>query len=258
MKKKFLRLGAVLLCGALLGGCVRLPAPPPETTEPLLTPNPYTALDFDYKDGYLTCISGDSISGVDVSSYQGKIDWEAVHSDGFDFAMVRLGFRGWGDGSLHTDDRALENLDNAAEAGMMRGGYFFSQALTPEEAVEEAELALAILDGRRLELPIVCDWEMPGETARTAGMDGAALTECVKAFCEKIREAGYTPMIYFNLHFIDRYLYLEELRDYDFWFALYDSPMSCPVRVDMWQYTCTGLVSGIEGNVDLDLLLLYD
>lgn len=254
--RRFRRLFALLLCAALLGGC-RVPSQP-EPTVPTLTPNPYSAEDFDYKDGYLTCISGESLSGVDVSSHQGQIDWELVRGEGFSFAMIRLGYRGWGDGSLNVDTYALENLENAAAAGLQVGGYFFSQATSPEEAVEEAEFVLALLDGRKLDLPLVFDWEIPSDRARTKDVVSRTLTDCTKAFCRRIEAAGYQPMVYFNLYFMERYFYLEELSDYPFWFALYDSPMRCPIRVDMWQYSSTGVVPGIDGNVDLNLLLLYD
>lgn len=254
-KKRFLTAVLALL---LLCGCHSVAPAETVPTEPSLPENPYGPQDFTYQDGYLTCVAGDSVPGVDVSSHQGAIDWSAVREAGFQFAMIRIGYRGWGTGELRLDERAEENLTGARAAGMQVGCYFFSQAVSPEEAEEEAAYVLAFLKGQALELPIVFDWEIPDSSARTADMDGAAVTECTKAFCRRIRDAGYEPMVYFNLYFMERYLDLGELRDYKFWLALYDSPMSCPVRVDMWQYTANGIVPGIEASVDIDLLLPYE
>ena len=257
-------LAAALALLLLLSGChseaepTEVTTEPTETTGPTLPPNPYGPFDFSYENGYLTCISGESLSGVDVSAHQGEIRWNEVHDTGFQFAMIRIGYRGWGTGALCLDEWAEKNITGAKEAGMQVGCYFFSQATNPAEAVEEAEFVLSFLDGRAMELPIVFDWEVPDENARTAGMDGDGVTQCAKAFCERIRAAGYEPMIYFNFHFMEHYLDLFELQDYKFWFALYDAPMSCPIQVDMWQYTATGIVPGIDTAVDIDLLLTYE
>lgn len=229
-----------------------------ETTETVLPPNPYSVEDFGYEDGYLTCLSGASLTGIDVSSHQGKIQWDQVAGSGFSFAMVRLGYRGYsGEGRLVTDEWAQANLDGASQSGMQVGAYFFSQAISEEEAREEARLAIEILDGRPLDLPVVFDWEIPTDLSRTINVDADRLTAYAKAFCDEIQSAGYKPMIYFNPYFAERYLHLEELKDIPFWLASYGTALTFPHRVDMWQYTDTGVVSGIEGPVDIDMLLLY-
>ncbi len=223
---------------------------------PLLPPaNPYGAEDFAYDGDYLTCTAGESLLGVDVSYYQGDIDWTQVRAAGVDFAMVRLGYRGYRTGAMAEDTHAQANLDGAAAAGLRLGAYFYSQAVTPEEAVQEAQLALEILRGRELQLPIAFDWEYVGQDARTAAMDAATMRGIVRAFCDPVRAAGYEPMVYFNRDLSKRLFRLGELTEYDFWLAMYDQDMTFPFRVQMWQYTSHGTVPGIEGRVDLNLYL---
>ena len=175
-----------------------MPTADPEIpTEPIPEPekSPYGKLDFQYEGRYLGCIKADTIPGVDVSYYQGEIDWEKVKASGIEFAIIRLGYRGYGEeGKLAEDKMAYQNIEGALEAGLKVGIYFFSQAITVEEAVEEAEFVLKRIEKYDITMPIVYDWEYISEEARTAKMDRRTLTECYKAFCEKITEAGYTPM----------------------------------------------------------------
>lgn len=197
-----------------------------------------------------------SMTGVDVSSHQGEIDWDAVKADGIDFAMIRIGFRGYGaSGNLCEDDRGRENIENAAEAGLSVGVYFYSQATTPEEAVEEADFVLDILNDHDIEYPVVFDWENEPDIAmRTDGMNGDAITDCAVAFCEKIKNAGYIPAVYFNL--TDAYVRydLSRIKDYPFWYAQHEG--NAPLfyyQYTIWQYSDTGSVDGIDGNVDLNI-----
>lgn len=233
------------------------PTPDPEIpTEPVPEPekSPYGKLDFQYEGRYLGCIKADTIPGIDVSYYQGHIDWEKVKASGIEFAIIRLGYRGYGEeGKLAEDKMAFQNIEGALEAGLQVGIYFFSQAITVEEAVEEAEFVLKRIDKYDITMPIVYDWEFVSDEARTANMDRRTLTDCYKAFCEKITEAGYTPMAYFNSYQSRNLMYLTELEDYPFWLALYSDRMTYPYRFEMWQYTDSGKVPGIEGNVDINL-----
>ena len=138
------------------------------------------------------------------------------------------------------------------------GVYFYSQAISPEEAAEEARWCLDFLVGESLDLPVVYDWEWVGPEARTGGMDKASLTECAQIFCTAIEAAGFQPMIYFNSHVGRDLLDLEALSQYPFWLAQYKDQMNYPHQVDFWQYTETGTVPGIEGNVDIDLMFIYE
>ncbi len=234
--------------------------PSTESTAPTLIPNPYDAGDFGYADGFLTCLSGQSMLGIDVSSHQKIIDWPMVSADGIEFAMVRLGYRGWGNGEIVADELAQMNLQGAGDAGLKIGAYFYSQAISVEEAQEEAQFVLAQLGGRRLDLPVVFDWEIFSEAGRTAGVDSQTLSDCILAFCDAIQAGGYQPMIYFNLDVSTRLLDLVDLqqRGYPFWLAMYTDSMTYPYRVDMWQYSESGKVKGIEKPVDLNLYFVYD
>lgn len=194
-------------------------------------------------------------TGIDVSTYQNEIDWQAVAADGIDFAILRLGYRGYTEGGLFMDQSFAQNLQGALDAGLEVGVYFFSQAITPEEAEAEAAYILNAIAGRSISYPIAFDWETitPGSGARTDGLDSETLTRCAAAFCEKIKAAGYTPAVYFNQTLGYLHYDLRELTDYALWLAEYDSKPDFYYHFDLWQYSHTGQVAGIEGDVDLDL-----
>lgn len=194
-------------------------------------------------------------AGVDVSAWQGEIDWDAVARDGVSFAMIRAGYRGYTAGNLNVDSYFERNLNGAKDAGLDVGVYFYSQAITPQEAVEEAELVLELLDGEQLDLPIVFDWELPAsKNARTRGLSRDTLTACAEAFCETIADAGYDPMVYFYMSLGYEEYHLDELGDYPFWLAQYSSTPSFYYDYDIWQYTDKGVVEGIDGGVDMNLM----
>lgn len=230
-------------------------APSPTTKpEPTLGSNPYGPEDFGYdKNGYLTCLSGGSIPGIDVSSYQGKIDWPAVKAGGIEFVIIRAGYRGYTSGTLHADERALQNIADAKAAGLKVGAYFFSQAVSAEEAREEARFVLDLLEGVELDLPMVYDWEYISETARTGNMDPKTLTACMNAFCAEIDGSGFDPMVYFNVELTKTLLDVTKLTEYPLWLAMYSDQMTFPYKINFWQYSNTGRVPGIKGNVDLNL-----
>lgn len=235
---------------------------PTETETPTLPPpteNVFTPDDFDYDGDYLTCVTDESIRGVDVSSHQGDgVEWEKVREAGFEFAMLRVGFRGYGQsGVMKADQYAKSNYEKARAAGLKVGVYFFSQATTPEEAVEEAEFVLQLIEGWDLQMPVAYDWECLAEDYRTVGVDSRTLTDCTKAFCDRIRQAGYEPMVYFNPSQSRTQLILSELVDYKFWLAMYSEYMTYEYKVDMWQYTNQGSVPGIKGNADINLWFPY-
>ena len=227
-------------------------------TEPTLPPpeaNPYGPTDFQYDGRYLTCIAGASRLGIDVSAYQNEIDWTAVAEAGIRFVMIRVGYRGYETGELVMDEFAQQNYQGARAAGLDVGVYLFAQAISVEEAREEAEFLLDAIEGWEVALPVVYDWEYISEDARTGAVDKRMVTDCTVAFCEAVQKKDYTPMVYFNRHQAQDYLYLEELTDYPFWLAMYSDRMTYPYRVQMWQYTQTGRVPGIQGDVDINLWL---
>lgn len=232
---------------------------PEETVVPTIPPeiNPYYKRDFQFdSNNYLICTKQDSYPGVDVSSFQGEIDWKKVKNSGIRFAMVRLGYRGYGQaGNMVVDEYARKNLEGAQKAGLEVGAYFFSQATSIDEVDDEIFFFMQTLGDFELTMPIVLDWEYISDTARTAHVDARTLTDMQKHFCETMVNFGYTPMVYFNWHLADSTLYLSELEDYPFWLALYQNRMTYPFRVEMWQYTCTGRVPGIQGDVDINVYM---
>ena len=220
--------------------------------------NPYSPEDFITVGGYVTCTAGPTRRGIDVSTHQERIDWEKVRGAGFDFAFIRIGYRGYSVGEIFPDERARENLKNARAAGFDVGVYFYSQAIDIQEAREEAQWCLDFLAGEKLDLPVVYDWEYVSPSARTGGMDRETLTECAKTFCTAIENGGYQPMVYFNKHVSQDLLNLDALSEYPFWLAQYKDEMDYPHQVDFWQYTEEGSVPGIEGDVDIDLMFIYE
>ena len=233
------------------------PTEPPPTTLPPPEENPYGPLDFQYADGYLKLRKGESVTGIDVSAWQKVIDWEQVKEAGVEFAMIRMGYRGYETGSLNRDNYATANLDGAIAAGLDVGVYFFSQALTPEEAEEEAYFLLEQIEpyAAYITMPVVYDWEHVSDPdARTADMrDPDILTDCTLAFLQTVEAAGFEPMVYFNRTQSWKYLNLEVLKDYQFWLAAYTQRMEFPYKIKMWQYTNTGRVPGIEGDCDINV-----
>lgn len=193
-------------------------------------------------------------TGIDVSTHQKEIDWQAVAADGVEFAILRLGHRGYSEGGLFLDQTFERNLRGALDAGLEVGVYFFSQAVTPQEAEEEADYVLETLNGQKLDFPVAFDWEnISGDEARTDGLDGEAMTRCAAAFCKRIEDAGYRPAVYFNQ--TQGYLHydLRDLTDYELWLAEYDPAPNFYYHFDLWQYSHTGRVNGIQGDVDMDL-----
>lgn len=229
----------------------------PETTLPEPSANVFTPMDFAYEGDYLTCLTDESIRGIDISTFQKNVDFQKVKEAGFEFVMIRLGYRGSVQGLLFEDEWAQRHYQGAKAAGLKVGGYFFSQSISEEEAIEEANYAMQIVKGWELEMPIVYDWEFMSQEYRNAHVDARMLTDYTLAFCRTIEAAGYEAMVYFNPDQSQKKMYLQELTDYRFWLAMYTDEMDYPYKVDMWQYTCTGSVPGIEGNVDINLYFPY-
>lgn len=197
------------------------------------------------------------IHGIDVSYHQGAIDWDRVAADQVDFAIIRGAYRGYTVGSLNKDNSFDINVTGALRAGLEVGVYVFSQAITVEEALEEADFLLAMLEPYTITGPVVFDWEVIGrKDARTYGLDTQTVTAAALAFCKRVEEAGYTPMIYFNSYAGYVKYDLSQLTDYDFWFAQYRSQPDFYYNIRMWQYTSSGKVDGVSGNVDRNVRLL--
>jgi GH25 family lysozyme M1 (1,4-beta-N-acetylmuramidase) len=195
--------------------------------------------------------------GVDVSHHQGKINWKKVAKDGIDFAILRIGYRGYGQaGTLNPDKQFEANYKGAKAAGLDVGVYFFAQAINEEEAREEAEFVLELLGDRELDLPIVYDPEsILDDDARTDNVTGDQFTANSAEFCKTIREAGYEPMIYANMVWEAYELDLSKLSDIPIWYADYEVRPQTPYDFKIWQYTCQGKVAGITGGCDINIMM---
>lgn len=220
--------------------------------------NNYETEKFQEENGIITYQSPNARLGVDVSEYQGNIDWHAVKTFGVDFAILRVGYRGLTQGMLYKDAKFDQNFDSATSAGLFVGAYFFSQAVTEAEAVAEADFVIEALDGRKLAYPVIFDWELPNsgdhqENLRARGVTGEDATRFAIAFCERIKEAGLTPVIYTNKYQAYEFFDLSQWKDYDLWYAEYQKAPSMHYDFRLWQYTDKGEVPGIEGGVDLDI-----
>ena len=203
--------------------------------------------------------------GIDVSNHNGTIDWKTVKQDGVNFAFIRVGFRGYGTGAVVEDDKFKENITNALANNISCGVYFYSQAINENEAISEADFTVGKLQSygvlERLKLPIVIDTEFTDVgIGRADSLTREQRTKVVKAFAERIKQHGYTPMIYASRDFLYFSLNMNELSSYDVWLAHYtstDDPMNHQSNYNgpykVWQYTSKGRVNGISGNVDKNI-----
>ncbi len=215
----------------------------------------YTGYTYTHQSRFDDC---DKVYGVDVSFFQYQIDWNKVKADGIDFAIIRLGYRGYGSGGeLMLDTRFKENIKNAKAAGLEVGIYFYTQAITTAEAVEEAEYCINNLKGYTLDLPVYFDMEtVDWDVGRldSANLSVAQKTAICKAFCNRIKKAGYDAGIYSNPNWLYYYLNAAELEKlYPIWLANYTSYTYYDGEFSTWQYAYTGEVDGIPTNVDMNV-----
>lgn len=211
------------------------------------------------EEGELTYQEGNEIishKGIDVSKYQGNIDWRKVKNDGVEYAIIRVGVRGYKTGEIALDEKFEQNIKGAHAAGIKVGVYFFSQAISVEEAKEEADFVIEQLEPYRdfIDYPIVFDVEkVAAKNGRMNLLTKEERTEVTVAFCERIKESGYVPMIYGNLEMFGVLIDLEALEPYPKWFAYYDDSIYYPYDFKIWQYSAKGAVDGIKGEVDLNI-----
>ena len=191
--------------------------------------------------------------GIDVSKWNGDIDWDKVKADGVEFVMIRCGYRGTTMGSLIEDPNFLVNIRGAKAAGLDVGVYFFTQAINEVEAVEEASMVIALCEGYELDYPVMIDSEGAGGNGRADSLDVETRTKVCKAFCETIENAGYQAGVYASRSWYNANLEVNKLEKYRIWLAEYRSTPLYSGYYDMWQYTSKGKVDGIEGNVDLNI-----
>ena len=191
---------------------------------------------------------------IDVSSHNGEIDWNKVRESGVDGAMIRLGYRGYGDATIVEDECFQKNIAGAKNAGLKVGVYFFSQATTPEEAIEEAEYVTAKIWGRGVSLPVAFDMEPFMGNERFLNHDIKSKTEMADAFLNVISKFGYEPILYGNPTWLTNDVDISKLTEYPVWLAHYTFSTEWPYAFRMWQFTSQGRVNGISGDVDLNII----
>ena len=190
--------------------------------------------------------------GIDVSKFQGSIDWNAVKSDGITFAIIRCGYRGYGSGALVEDSTYRQNIQGAINAGLRVGVYFYSQAINEAEAVEEASMVLSLVSGYSLPLGVYYDTESVGG-GRANALSAAERTACAVAFCETIRSAGYSAGVYSYASWFYNALNFANISKYNIWIAQYRDTLSFSYKHNIWQYTGSGSVNGISKPVDMNI-----
>ena len=194
--------------------------------------------------------------GIDVSKWNGDIDWDRVKNAGVEFAIIRAGYRGSTTGGLVEDSCFAENMRGAAASGMPVGVYFFTQAVNEVEAVEEASAVLELIREYELEYPVFIDTEGAGGNGRADNLDPETRTLVCEAFCRTIANAGYTAGVYASRNWYNNNLHTQKLEDYCIWLAEYRSAPLYQGYYHMWQYTSKGAVDGIAGNVDMNISYL--
>lgn len=194
--------------------------------------------------------------GIDVSKWNGEIDWDIVKAEGVEFAIIRCGYRGSSSGWLVEDPYFYKNIEGAKKAGIKVGVYFFTQAVDLVEAVEEASMVITLLGDAKLDYPIFIDTEGAGGNGRADGLDAATRTVIVNAFCQTIQNAGFEAGVYASRNWYLNNLELDASYDHKIWLAEYRQTPEYEGKYDMWQYTSSGSVAGIEGRVDLNVSYL--
>ena len=198
-------------------------------------------------------VKRDATFGIDVSKYQASVDFEKVKEAGVQFVIIRLGYRGYGSGTLVQDPKFEEHFTNARNAGLRVGVYCFTQAVNEDEAREEAQACVYVLNGRQLDYPIYYDTEATGTgSGRADGLGVEDRTKCAVAFCEEVKALGYQPGVYASTTWFRKRLDLSQLTKYNIWNAHYNVASS-PIACNMWQGSCTARIPGYGGQIDVNI-----
>ncbi|MCH5270426.1 MAG: glycoside hydrolase family 25 protein [Lachnospiraceae bacterium] len=204
----------------------------------------------------LRSLSSKAILGIDVSKWQGEIDWKLVRDAGIEYAIIRCGYRGSVTGSLVEDPYFEQNIKGALAAGVKVGVYFFTQATNEVEAVEEASMVVSLIRDYDIEYPVFIDTEGAGGNGRADDLDVETRTMVCDAFCRTVENAGYEAGVYASRNWYNSRLDTASLERYVIWLAEYRSVPIYKGYYQMWQYTSGGSVNGIAGNVDLNISYL--
>lgn len=201
-------------------------------------------------DGSLS--TGGGIIGVDVSRYNGDIDWRQLRNAGISFAIIRCGYRGSSGGNLIEDTLYRQNMAGATAAGIRVGVYFVTQAVNQAEAVEEASMVLNLISGYHLSMPVFLDVESSG--GRGDAIDAGTRTAVIKAFCETMSNAGYRSGVYASRDWLNNRFDSSQLTDYSIWLAHYTGATNySKTKYDMWQYSSAGRLPGVNDRIDMNI-----
>lgn len=226
---------------------------------PYLTQNTYDFTKIEEKAGlkrYMENGKDTSYVGVDVSKHTGEINFTGMKAAGVDYVMIRLGSRGYSTGQISLDENFTENIEGAIAAGLEVGVYFYSQAITQEEAVQEANFVVQNLEPYRANItyPVAFDMELVSNTtSRVESLSREDKTSVTTAFLEGVEAAGYVPMIYGDKEWLLKEIDLTKLQDFDVWLAQETDIPDYPYQYTMWQYSTSGVLNGIDGNADLNI-----
>ncbi len=202
----------------------------------------------------------DSAIGINVTSKNGDIDWEQVKQSGVEFAMIRVGYRGRNKGDRTEDDKFVQNIEGATAAGLDVGVYFFSQAVSVQEAEQEAQFVIEKIQPYQVTYPISFNWEFvapssDGREPRTKDCTPSEITSFAKAFCSTVSKAGRTAMFYTDKELAYNYYNLDELSSNQIWYSEFAEKPAFYYDFKIWQYSELGTVSGISGNVKMSLAM---
>lgn len=201
-------------------------------------------------------LSGNAVLGIDVSKWQGEIDWDKVKNAGVEFAIIRCGYRGSVTGSLVEDPCFAQNIRAATAAGIRVGVYFFTQAVSEVEAVEEASMVVSLIRDYELDYPVFIDTESAGGEGRADGLDAETRTAVCAAFCSTVKNAGYEAGVYASRNWYYKNVDAAKLEKYVIWLAEYRKVPLYQGYYQLWQYSSKGKIDGIDGNVDLNISYL--
>lgn len=199
---------------------------------------------------------GDAIShlGVNLNKNSGEVNFDKLKSAGVEFVMIRMGARGYQNGQITVDEKFTSYIREAREAGLEVGITFYSQAVTKEEAVEEANMVLESISANSISYPIVFDMELvSNDTSRIETLSKMTVTNIADAFCQIVKDAGYSPMIYGNKYWLLRRIDLTKLSSYDIWLSQEEDMPDYPYKFSMWEYTREGQIDGIAGDASLSI-----
>ena len=226
---------------------------------PFLAKNTYDFTKMEDKAGLKRYMeNGKKISyvGADISKQNGDVNFTSIKAAGVDYVMIRLGGRGYSTGQITLDENFKKNIEGAAAAGLDIGVYFYSQAISQDEAVEEANFVVQNLEPYRAHVryPVAFDMEfVANDTARIDGLSKEDKTNIATSFLEGVKAAGYVPMIYGDKEWLVKEIDLARLQDYDIWLAQEEDLPDYPYQYTMWQYSTDGVLNGVTGEANLNI-----